>query len=133
MDEADHLSDRISIIDRGRIITSGSPSDLKNRLGEDVISMETSDDARAITLIEGDSEVRSVRRKGSGLQALIQGDGTRLLPGIMEKLLKANIGIRTVNLKKPSMDDVFVHYTGREIRDGGGSAPASMAHDNGKE
>jgi ABC-2 type transport system ATP-binding protein len=46
-------------------------------------------------------------------------DGTYLLPEIMDKLRRSGIAIKAVNLKKPSMDDVFVHYTGREIRDTG--------------
>jgi ABC-2 type transport system ATP-binding protein len=119
MDEADRLSDRISIIDHGRIITSGTPLELKNRLGEDVIYMMTSDNERAGSLIKQEKGVRSVQRKEDGLLTLIQGDGTKMLPGIMERIMRAGIGIESVNLKKPSMDDVFVHYTGREIRDEG--------------
>jgi ABC-2 type transport system ATP-binding protein len=118
MDEADRLSDRISIIDHGQIITSGSPLELKNRLGEDVIYLETDNDAQAETLIKGERGVRSVQRKENGLLALIEGDGTKILPLIMERILGSGIAIGAVNLKKPSMDDVFVHYTGREIRDG---------------
>jgi ABC-2 type transport system ATP-binding protein len=125
MDEADRLSDRISIIDHGRIITSGSPLELKNRLGEDVIYLETDDDMLAGTIIERERGVRSVQRKESGLLALIQGDGTKILPALMDRVRESGIGIRTVNLKKPSMDDVFVHYTGREIRDGGVTTPVS--------
>jgi ABC-2 type transport system ATP-binding protein len=117
MDEADHLSDRISIIDHGKIITSGSPLELKNRLGEDVIYLETGDVPRAAALIEREQGVRSVQRKEKGLMVLVDGDGTKILPRIMERVLELGITIETVNLKKPSMDDVFVHYTGREIRD----------------
>ncbi|MDD1673171.1 MAG: ATP-binding cassette domain-containing protein [Methanomicrobiales archaeon] len=119
MDEADHLSDRISIIDRGKIITSGTPWDLKNRLGEDVIYMETTDDKRTEALIGKETEVRSIKRKERGISVMIQGDGTRVLPALMEKVREAGIGVEAVNLKKPSMDDVFVHYTGRQIRDEG--------------
>jgi ABC-2 type transport system ATP-binding protein len=119
MDEADQLSDRISIIDHGQIIITGSPLELKNRLGEDVIYMETDDNPRAMALIEGEKGVRSVQRKENGLLALIEGDGTKMLPTLMERVLGTGITIGAVNLKKPSMDEVFVHYTGREIRDGG--------------
>lgn len=126
MDEADRLSNRISIIDHGRIITSGSPLELKNRLAEDVIYMETDDDVRAGSILELESGVHSVQRKENGLIALIRGDGTRILPGIMDRVRESGIVIRTVNLKKPSMDDVFVHYTGREIRDGDSTKPVSI-------
>jgi ABC-2 type transport system ATP-binding protein len=98
---------------------------LKNRLGEDVIYLKTDDDARAGTLIERESGVRSVQRKENGLLATIEGDGTKILPVIMERVRGQGIAISAVNLKKPSMDDVFVHYTGREIRDGVSSEPVT--------
>ncbi len=99
MEEADMLSDRISIIDHGRIVVSGTPDELKNTLGEDVVYLETDDDERVREVLLGVEDVRSVTRS---------------------RVRGAGIGIVSVNLKKPTMDDVFVHYTGRELRDGGG-------------
>ncbi|MDD1679197.1 MAG: ATP-binding cassette domain-containing protein [Methanomicrobiales archaeon] len=133
MDEADRLSDRISIIDHGRIVTTGSPLELKNLLGEDIIFMETDDDTRAGAVIKGEKGIRSVQKKEKGVLALVQGDGTKILPIIMERVLQAGIGIQTVNLKKPSMDDVFVHFTGREIRDGGSGGPSPRSADRKRE
>jgi len=63
--------------------------------------------------------VRGVRDKSKGIIVMVNVDGTYLLPEIMDKLRNGGIKIRAVNLKKPSMDDVFVHYTGRELRDTG--------------
>ncbi|HTY14693.1 MAG TPA: ATP-binding cassette domain-containing protein [Methanoregulaceae archaeon] len=117
MDEADNLSDRISIIDNGKIIATGKPWELKNALGQDIIYLETTDNPSAKSLLEGAGPVSGIARKGRGLVLTINEDGTRILPLIIEQLRSSGIGVSTVNLKKPSMDDVFVHYTGKEIRD----------------
>ncbi len=117
MDEADQLSDQISIIDNGKIIISGTSWQLKNTLGQDIIYLETSDNDAAIQLIRNLSSVKEITTKTRGFLVSVNEDGTKVLPTIMERLHNAEISIDTVNLKKPSMDDVFVHYTGKEIRD----------------
>ena len=117
MDEADNLSDRISIIDNGKIIATGKPWELKNALGQDIIYLETTDNTAATLLLAGNGPVRGIVEKGKGLVLTINEDGTHILPLIIEQLRSSGIGVSTVNLKKPSMDDVFVHHTGKEIRD----------------
>jgi ABC-2 type transport system ATP-binding protein len=117
MDEADNLSDRISIIDNGKIIATGRPWELKNALGQDIIYLETSDNSAALSLLAGSGPVSGIIEKGKGIVLTINEDGTRVLPLIIEQLRTSGIAVSTVNLKKPSMDDVFVHYTGKEIRD----------------
>ena len=124
MDEADTLSDRVSIIDQGKIIATGTPWMLKNALGEDLIYLDTNDNDAAIHLLESLPSVKNVQQKEKGLLVMIREDGTKLLPSLMEQLLQSGIRVQTVNLKKPSMDDVFVHYTGRELREGGTTPPA---------
>jgi ABC-2 type transport system ATP-binding protein len=119
MEEADMLSDRISIIDHGRIIVSGTPEELKNTLGEDVVYLETGDDAKARETLLGVGEIRSITESPRGLSITISADGSHCLPRIVERVRGAGIDIASVNLKKPTMDDVFVHYTGRELRDTG--------------
>ncbi len=117
MDEADQLSDRISIIDHGKIIATGTPSELKNALGKDLLYFETSDNAAAVSLLRDFRSVSSITEKTKGFVLTVSEDGTRLLPGMMAELIRSGIDISTVNMKKPSMDDVFVHYTGKELRD----------------
>ncbi|MFA7198428.1 MAG: ATP-binding cassette domain-containing protein [Methanoculleus sp.] len=119
MEEADLLSDRISIIDGGKIIVSGTPEELKNTLGEDVVYLETGDDTKARETLQGVGEIRSITESPRGLSITISADGSRCLPRIVEAVRSAGVGISSVNLKKPTMDDVFVHYTGRELRDAG--------------
>jgi len=125
MDEADQLSDRISIIDHGRIITSGRSFELKNALGEDLIYLETSDLAGTRDVLEGMDLVKEITPRPRGISAMLRGDGTKVLPSIMETLAARRIRVNVVNVKKPSMDDVFVHYTGRELRDEGAERASS--------
>lgn len=119
MDEADQLSDRISIIDHGKIVITGKSWELKNTLGQDLIYMETSDNWAAGELLKGLDSVKGIKEKSKGIVIMVDVDGTYLLPEVMDKLRSVGIKIKAVNLKKPSMDDVFVHYTGRELRDSG--------------
>lgn len=117
MDEADTLSDRISIIDHGKIIASGRPWELKNALGQDLIYLETSDNAAAKAIISEHGNVSQAGDKGKGILITTNDDGTKVLPLLIEEIRDRGISVTTVNLKKPSMDDVFVHFTGRELRD----------------
>jgi ABC-2 type transport system ATP-binding protein len=116
MDEADSLSDRISIIDHGRIIVTGTSDELKNALGEDMIYLETGDDARTAAILANLPEVKAVKPSFRGLSVTLGNEGTKTLPVIIERLKEEGIAIRSANLKKPTLDDVFVHFTGREIR-----------------
>jgi ABC-2 type transport system ATP-binding protein len=119
MDEADQLSDEISIIDHGNIIVTGKSWELKDALGQDLIYLETSDNQTTGELLKKLDSVKGIKEKTKGIIVMVNVDGTHLLPSIMDKLRSEGITIKAVNLKKPSMDDVFVHYTGREIRDTG--------------
>jgi len=116
MDEADSLSDRISIIDHGKIIASGTSEELKNALGADMIYLETGDDAKTTAILRNLPEVRDVKPSLKGLSVTLHEEGTKTLPVILDRLKEDGIGIRSANLKKPTLDDVFVHFTGREIR-----------------
>lgn len=118
MEEADQLSDRISIIDHGKIIVTGNADELKNKLGKDLIYLETSNNKIAAEILRSLKAVKSITEDTKSLRILIGEDVTHVLPQIMEKLRGEGIDITTVNIKKPSMDDVFVHYTGRELREG---------------
>ncbi|HIH03004.1 MAG TPA: ATP-binding cassette domain-containing protein, partial [Methanoregulaceae archaeon] len=117
MDEADQLSNRIAIIDYGRIVAEGRPYELKNALGQDLIYLETADNARARAVLEGTPNVGAIHEKGGGLLVMVTDDGTRVLPHMLDALRTENVAVTGINMKKPSMDDVFIHYTGRELRD----------------
>lgn len=117
MDEADSLSDRISIIDNGKIITTGTPEELKNSLGKDIIYLETSDDNKALKILRDNPEIQDAVKKDNHILLITKSDGAKILPQIMHTLEKNSLKTISVNLKKPSMDDVFLHYTGRALRE----------------
>jgi ABC-2 type transport system ATP-binding protein len=119
MDEADQVSNWIDILDHGKIIASGDPTKLKDALGNDMIYLDTSDNAATEEMLRGMKAVSNVKAAAVGLAVTINADGTHCLPIIMNRLRERGIDIISVNLKKPTLDDVFVHYTGRDIREAG--------------
>jgi ABC-2 type transport system ATP-binding protein len=125
MDEADLVSDWIDIIDHGKIITTGTPVKLKNDLGQDMAYLETSDDEAAAALLRSLDVVKEAKKTSKGLVVTITADGSRCLPVIMGRLKDQGLEVTAVNLKQPTLDDVFVHYTGRELRDVGAERMSS--------
>jgi len=119
MDEADQVSNWIDILDHGKIIASGDPTKLKDALGNDMIYLDTSDNTATESLLRGMKTVSNVKAAAGGLAVAINADGTHCLPIIMNRLRERGIEIVSVNLKKPTLDDVFVHHTGRDIREAG--------------
>jgi ABC-2 type transport system ATP-binding protein len=118
MEEADQLSDRISIIDHGKIITIGTATELKNQIGKDIIYLETSDNKAAANILRTLESVTGINEDTELLRIMIGVDATHILPKIMDMMRQSGIEITAVNIKKPSMDDVFVHYTGHGLREG---------------
>jgi len=116
MDEADHLSDKIAIIDHGKIIVTGTPDTLKNTLGEDLVVITSDQNERAAEILSVMDGVKEVTIRNDELLIMVTGDGSVHLPVFMQELSRHEIQINSVNLKKPSMDDVFLHYTGRGLR-----------------
>jgi ABC-2 type transport system ATP-binding protein len=127
MEEADQLSDRISIIDHGKIIITGTSWELKNTLGRDLIYLETNNNDAAMQILRGIAAVNDIKPKTDGFVLMVHEDGTKVLPTIIDTLRNKGIEIGTINLKKPTMDDVFVFYTGKELRDENAS-PAKALH-----
>jgi len=111
MDEAERC-DRIAIIDEGRIVAIDTPDALKDSIGADTLTVSTHDDAVA----------REEIARGLGVEGIITDDGLRLkvqdgesfVPRLFDHL---TVGVRNVAVHRPSLDDVFMEYTGRAIRD----------------
>lgn len=117
MDEADQLSDTIYIIDKGRIIANGSSESLKNSLGMDMIYLETDDDGKSANIVKRMAEINAVRNSSKGLVVSLKEEGTRFMPKLVERIRNERIEIKSINLKKPTLDDVFIHFTGRALRE----------------
>ena len=118
LEEADLLCDRIAIIDQGKILVEDTPSNLKQKLGGDMIEISVDDNVKAKELISEFSSVEKIDMVGQKLRIKTK-KGDEVLPSILE-ICKANkINVKTVALSKPSLDEVFLEYTGRSLRDTG--------------
>jgi len=117
MDEADQLSDVINIIDNGKIITRGTSDSLKDAIGKDMIYLETDNDEVTKAICNDIDEIKEVRNSSKGLILSLTIEGSQFLPKLMKKIESQSIEILSINLKKPTLDDVFIHFTGKELRE----------------
>ncbi|MCA6092856.1 ATP-binding cassette domain-containing protein [Streptomyces sp. SCA3-4] len=111
LDEAEQC-DRIAIIDDGRIVAQGSPAELKSVIGADRVDLRTGDDMAAAALLHERFGLTAVRGPG-GLSVKVA-EGARLVPALCAAL---DVAVYEVTVTRPSLDDVFLHHTGRGIRD----------------
>jgi ABC-2 type transport system ATP-binding protein len=125
MDEAEKAG-RIAIIDEGRIVALDTPKKLKKIVGQDIISVKTEDDAKATEEIRMQYQIEA-RSDGGGLTFNVK-NGEEFLPEFIKGL---GTKILSVNLRRPSLDDVFLKLTGREIRDEESKDYKSIAHHRG--
>ncbi len=110
MDEAEY-ADRLAIIDYGSIVATGTPDELKREVGADTVELVTSDnDAAAGHLRAAGFQVRA----GEDQLVVFAEDGEALVPALIGA---AGVRVRTVHVHRPTLDDVFLHYTGRQIRE----------------
>jgi ABC-2 type transport system ATP-binding protein len=114
MDEADQYSDEICIIEKGKIMANGSSSALKTAIKQDCFRLQTDDDARAAELIAGLPEISGVKRSSEGLVLYLK-NGDYLASKLIDVLHNEGIRLKGFNLLKPTLDDVFIHFTGRGL------------------
>ena len=119
MEEADRLSDRIAIMDYGKIVALDTPAKLKDTLEGDVITVKTKEAAKLSSVVAGTAGVLRANIVGDGLELTVRG-GRVLLPRIVEAAAKNGVFVESVSLREPNLADVFLHYTGRAIRAEGG-------------
>ena len=123
LDEADALADRLLIIDHGRIVAEGTPRDLKRRISGDIVTLEIQGDVdRARAAIGAHPEVREVSGTGSTLRITVD-HGERILMELVRILNETDVTLASVNLARPTLDDVFFAVTGRSLRED--AAPAA--------
>ena len=116
LEEADALADRVGIIDAGRIVAEGTPTELKRSIGTDVIVVRVDGDAAtarpAIELVEGVSHVEA---RGHEL-FVSTSDGPATVSAVAVALAKGGTTVRDLTLRSPSLDDVFLELTGNRIQ-----------------
>jgi ABC-2 type transport system ATP-binding protein len=116
LEEADSLCDRIAIIDHGKIVVIGSPEELKNNLGGDIITLSIQKDVNIKNLIDKIPHVKEVR-KVNGNYMIKSENGEVTAPLIIEALRKENHVVTRLSLTKPTLNEVYLQYTGKSMRD----------------
>ena len=119
MEEADRLCDRVGIIDNGKIQVIDSPENLKNAMGNEVISIILDDNNTHDSFLSRLQEiefVKNIAEDGTKLTLFVS-NGTQVIPKVFQLSSELGIKIITISLTRPTLDDVFLSYTGHEIRD----------------
>ncbi|MBW0091124.1 ATP-binding cassette domain-containing protein [Pseudonocardia sp. KRD-184] len=114
LDEADALCDRILVIDQGRIVAEGTPDALKRRVSGDLVLVGTTDPSRTAQLVERLGTELTI--DGPSVRFRVD-DGASVLPGLLRELDAAGITMTSVEVRRPSLDDVFLTLTGRSLRE----------------
>src|SRR5437588_358564 len=123
MEEAEYC-DRIAIIDHGQIVALDTPAALKRMVGQDLVRLTTSEPERAAAMLEQHTG-HAVRREGDAVY--VEGEsGQTLAANLIRQLTLADIDVLGVDVTSPTLEDVFVHLTGRVIRDESASAKDRM-------
>jgi ABC-2 type transport system ATP-binding protein len=116
MEEADFLCNRVAIIDEGKIIAIDSPEKLKRKIGGDALIIEADNKEKTKEVVLKLSFVKKVSEVGGKIYVNIE-NSEENLPSVFEVLRNNNIKIKSISVRKPSLNDVFIYYTGKEIRD----------------
>jgi ABC-2 type transport system ATP-binding protein len=116
MDEADYLCHRVVIIDYGKILVMDDINVLKNRVGKDVITLACDSLNKLINKLEEENWISNMKQHEKTLTIGAE-KGDEKIPIIIEIAQKINVKIKSISVRKPTLDDVFLSYTGRKIRD----------------
>jgi ABC-2 type transport system ATP-binding protein len=119
MDEAEY-ADRIAIIDHGRIVALDTPGNLKAAVGADTVTLETADNQAARAALAGAGF--DVKPTAEGMVVMVD-DGEAVVARL---IAVAGVPVRHVRVHRPTLDDVFIHFTGREIREETVERPSAM-------
>ncbi|MBN1158365.1 MAG: ATP-binding cassette domain-containing protein [Bacteroidales bacterium] len=121
MEEADALCDTLAIIDRGKIIVQDTPDNLKDAIGGDMLVIESPDSSRLKSELNGFNWAKDVRIHNHTVYVNLMHAEKHIIE-IVNLSGKRGIEINSVSIHKPTLQDVFLHYTGRTIRDEEASA-----------
>jgi ABC-2 type transport system ATP-binding protein len=116
LDEADALCDRISIMDHGEIVASGSPVSLKRSVSGDVVLVAVRSVPAAAEALDGAEFVKKLETHEDSVRLYVD-DGATAIPLILRTLDASSVEIGSVELHRPSLDDVFLTKTGRSLRE----------------
>jgi ABC-2 type transport system ATP-binding protein len=126
LEEADSLCDRVAIIDHGKIVVVGTPEELKESLGGDIIKLSIDKDVDITELVKKIVHVKEVRKE-NGMYMIKSENGEVTAPLIIEALRKEGHVVTKLSLSKPTLNEVYLQYTGRSMRDAEESREAILA------
>jgi len=115
MDEADRLSDRIAIMDYGKIIALDTPAKLKETLEGDVVIIRANNPNAVLSLVTEKMGLPQAHIVNGNVEVTVK-NWKSMLPRIVETATHNNIFVESISLREPNLEDVFLHYTGRTIR-----------------
>jgi ABC-2 type transport system ATP-binding protein len=116
LDEADRICNRITIVDHGRAVVTGTPGDLKRSVGGDVVQVSTPDPAALRAAIEPEPWVRRIAELEREVSIYVD-DASAALPAVMRISHESGIALDRATYSLPTLDDVFLLHTGRELRE----------------
>ena len=128
LEEADALAQRLVIVDRGTIVAEGTADELKGELKGDAVHVELAEpesDGRVHRALESLPDVREVAVEGHSLRAWSD-DGARAVPVVLQALEAGGVRVARVTVARPSLDDVYLRYTGRSFTDAETQAAAEQ-------
>ena len=117
LEEADKLAAKLAILDRGRVVATGSPEELKKELEGDTVHVELREDAPDGTIraaLEPVKEIRQLDHDVKCLRARVE-HGATAVPMVLQALEAKGLAVDSVSVSRPSLDDVYMRYTGREF------------------
>lgn len=114
LEEADRLAERVAIVSRGRVVVEGSPESLKRELRGDavIVDLGRGDTNRAIEILAVLDGVAETVVEGQRVHARVD-NGARAVPAVLAALDSGGVPVAAVTVARPSLDDVYLHYTGR--------------------
>jgi len=125
MDEAEKVCDRVAIIDKGKIMAVDTPDNLKDQMGGDVVSIICDDGGSCVGALSKLPWVKSAVKHNGFIDVRVE-HGEQKIPKILSLMGENKIKVESVNLRKPSLEDVFLHYTGKTIREQEADPKAAM-------
>jgi ABC-2 type transport system ATP-binding protein len=119
LDEADALCDRIAIMDNGEVVAEGTPAELKREISGDVVlvGLDLAATPQATKALDGEPYVNKLETVDEGGLRLYVDEGATAIPQVLRRLDHAGLELRSIELHRPSLDDVFLTKTGRSLRE----------------